>query len=384
MRNDASRDSRGVRLAHLVERFLTIEAPQRYRIGGRPTRHVQNMQAVLHRWLAHEIPAERLDARRRPTRSYLTHRRTVRALADVATDDLHYDDLRDWLDRLAGTTVRRGGGEQPISITTVNKYRTAVLTVLRWAARPHVGMLPSDRLTELTMVEAVQDGRTQARTPEPIEAMPESALRTLIEHARAKAAAIAPDTAQRRRWRRAWLQFALAVEIQWETAMRPSELVELRVVDLAVERTPDGEVWWVYEPERHKTRHRGKRRRVWLNAQAQMLLGEAIELHRTDAGQQLLAFATPADDERIFPWHAARQPGQPYYARFRRACQEAGLPAYTPNQIRHAGATRLARLNVEGARSQLGHQDLRTTLRYVDDDGQAARETLTRADGPPI
>ncbi|MFW6337021.1 MAG: tyrosine-type recombinase/integrase, partial [Phycisphaeraceae bacterium] len=354
-------DASVVRLAHLVDRFIRHEAPQRYRIDGRPTRHVQNMQAVLRRLLQHEIPVERLDDRRRPTRTWLTHRRTVRALADVATDDLRYDDLRDFLDRLAGTTVRRRGSDQPISITTVNKYRTAILTVLRWAVRPHVGLLPAERLTELTMVEAVQDGRTPARTPEPIESIPEAAVRRLVDHARAQAADITVGTRQGRHRRRSWLQFALAVEIQWETAMRPSELVELRVVDLSVERTPDGEVWWVYEPERHKTRHRGKRRRVWLNAQAQLLLGEAIELQRTDEGQHLLGFARPDEDERIFPWYTPRQPGQGYYQKFRRACCETGLPAYTPNQIRHAGATRLARHNVEGARSQLGHQDLRTT-----------------------
>ena len=51
----------------------------------------------------------------------------------------------------------------------------------------------------------------------------------------------------------------------------------------------------------------------------------------------------------------------------------AGVPGWSPNQLRHAAATAVrARFGVEAARTTLGHADLSTTLIYAERDLELA------------
>jgi integrase len=66
----------------------------------------------------------------------------------------------------------------------------------------------------------------------------------------------------------------------------------------------------------------------------------------------------------------ARAPGDRYTASsyrraIERACDAAGVPRWTPYQLRHAGATEVcSRTTLEVARVILGHRSIETTERY--------------------
>lgn len=55
-----------------------------------------------------------------------------------------------------------------------------------------------------------------------------------------------------------------------------------------------------------------------------------------------------------------------YRKAIHRACHEAGVPNWSPHQLRHAAARRIALAEgIEAAKAVLGHQDLRMTERYA-------------------
>ena len=56
-----------------------------------------------------------------------------------------------------------------------------------------------------------------------------------------------------------------------------------------------------------------------------------------------------------------------YFTAIRRACDKAGVPRWSPNQLRHTRATEVAsKLGIEAARILLGHTDAQTTMIYLD------------------
>jgi integrase len=62
-------------------------------------------------------------------------------------------------------------------------------------------------------------------------------------------------------------QVWVMVELQRLTGMRPGEVCNMRTIDIDT----SGRVW-TYSPERHKTEHHGKVRRIYLGPTAQDIL----------------------------------------------------------------------------------------------------------------
>jgi integrase len=57
----------------------------------------------------------------------------------------------------------------------------------------------------------------------------------------------------------------------------------------------------------------------------------------------------------------------------------AGVPAWSPNQLRHAAATRIRReLGLEAARAVLGHSSAQVTEIYAELDQSKAADAMKR------
>ncbi|QNN23552.1 site-specific integrase [Planctomycetales bacterium ZRK34] len=357
----------------LVDVYL-LWAQRRYRKHGRISRQYQNLSAMLTHLLAVVVPAERLL-----DRAATCPETGARALRDVPPGEFSIADFEDYLDHLCHL---KGRGDEPIAVSTVNKYRGWTLQFFGWAAKERQGYIEPAVHFRLKQVEEVEPGRTPARRTAKIKSAKEEHVRELIQFCRKHAAELPVRTPHQRQRRRRWQLLALALEVHWESGMRPGELVQMRQCDLSVERDNEGEVWWLYTAPTFKTEHHaGEERTIYLNAIAQMALGEAIELNRYDGPQQMFDWAHGFDDTmRIWPWKASDPDAarNGYYGAVTNALKMAKIPHCAPNQIRHAFATRAAAVDLEGARAQLGHRNIKTTEGYLDRDGQAARKLLDR------
>lgn len=191
------------------------------------------------------------------------------------------------------------------------------------------------------------------------------------------------------------------LELLWWTGARPSEILTLRTSD--VDRS--GKVW-AYVPRAHKTESKGLERRIFLGPRAQAVLLPWLRLDRqafcfrpADAVEDLSRTRREGRQTKLWPSHveakqleAAVRKGQgrtlklaPRYDQnslrqaVARACTAAGVPKWTPYQLRHAAATRIQReLGIELARVILGHTSANMTDVYVEKDFELARDGAER------
>lgn len=140
------------------------------------------------------------------------------------------------------------------------------------------------------------------------------------------------------------------VLLQWYTGMRPGEVRKLRLSELRP--GPDGLL--IYDTGEHKTAYLDGAHRV-------AVIGRM--------GQRVLRKWLAVATDYVFPIQRVRL--RRYYDRraygqmVRRACLSAGLPLWSPYNLRHAMKDRItASAGLEAARAQLGHRSLGTTNGY--------------------
>ena len=133
------------------------------------------------------------------------------------------------------------------------------------------------------------------------------------------------------------------VKIQLLLVCRPGELVTMRPRE--IDRS---ESVWVYRPRLHKTMHRGKDRIIPIGPRAQLLLKPRLPddpdqfVFRTNRGH---AIAVGAYNHMI-DW----------------ACEKARVEPWSPNQLRHSGATRIRQqASLDAAHVILGYGDISMT-----------------------
>jgi integrase len=175
---------------------------------------------------------------------------------------------------------------------------------------------------------------------------------------------------------------AAMVQLQLLCGCRPEEIMIMRGCDL----TPEERVW-VFEPNLHKNAWRGKGRRVFLGPKAQAIVKEFL---RPDSNEYLFrpceatrehhaqraAFRrsprTPSELGRPKASQPRRVPGARYTRRsYRqaivRACRRAGVPEWTPLQLRHTCGTEVRRLyGLEASQCVLGHERADVTQLYAE------------------
>lgn len=244
---------------------------------------------------------------------------------------------------------------------TVNRYAAKVVAVLSWAVSHE--LVPAAVLAPLREVAALRAGRTAARDPEPVGAVPLSVVEATVPH-------LHPDPARRE-------LLEAMIRVQLAARMRPGELCAMTPEAVDASRTP-----WRYDARAaNKNLHRGKPRVVFLGPRARALLAP------------VLAAAEPRRPLWLFPpapaghGHAAGRRTavtRLEYGRFvARACARAGVAEWTPNQLRHRGATEvMERLeDIEAVAAALGNTPEVARQVYVERPGEAVAARIAEATG---
>lgn len=261
---------------------------------------------------------------------------------------------------------------------TINARIRRIRHVYRWAAGPHE-LVAAETWHSLAALMPLQshraliiDGKEHTpRETEPVGTVDEAWVDAVCQHA--------PPTL------RAMIQF------QWLTGARPQDVCQLRPVDVQT----SGEVW-VYRPGQHKTAHHGKERIVLIGPKAQEVLRPYLtrEIHRpcfapTEAVEQRnKSKAAKAPYSKWPSYQSRKRKPRPMadsydrttYARaIARICKDEKIPHWSPNQLRHAAATRLrSAFGLDVAQVVLGHSRADVTQLYAELDLKKAAAAMAK------
>jgi integrase len=266
--------------------------------------------------------------------------------------------------------VRKEMVKSGLSRGVVNARVNRVRRVFKWAAsfelvRPSV-------YEALRTVAGLQRGRSEARETDGVTPVSEEHVRAAVPFLPAPVRAM--------------------VQLQLLTGMRVGEVIVMRAIDLNT-----GGPVWTYRPASHKTGHRGKERVVYLGPQAQEVIRPflttdlhaflfspraAVAARNAAARARRKTKPTPSQLARRSKANPKRSPGDRYRPRtyrqaVRRACKKAGVPAWSPLQLRHTAATLIrAKYGLEAAKAILGHTKVETSQIYAERDLDKAREVM--------
>lgn len=167
------------------------------------------------------------------------------------------------------------------------------------------------------------------------------------------------------------------------TGMRPSEVCRMRAVDLhrgivdlpGVGRRDLGELW-AYLPAKHKTQWRGKTKFVLLPASVRTMLEPFV----TECVGDGYLFRP---DMAYKAWKSKHE----YYSSsavltaLKRGLKRAGLPAFSPYQLRHKAARDVdSEFGREAAQAVLGHDSPHMTAHYTGRNFELAKRTAEAMD----
>jgi len=243
----------------------------------------------------------------------------------------------------------------------VNAQVNRVRRFVYWCVEE--ALIPSSVAEGVRHVQPLKYGRTSARETEPVAPVPDQFVTAIREHTTAPVWAM--------------------VRLQLLTGMRPGEVCQMRACDIDMV----GDVW-TYRPAQHKTQHFGHTRVVHLHTNAQVVIrpfltrpvnaclfspADAVAEHRAERRRNRKTPEScgnrPGTNRKAKP---KRVPGdryttQSYGASIGRACKRAGVPHWSPNQLRHNAATLAREVDaLEGSQALLGHASSRTTERYAE------------------
>ena len=233
--------------------------------------------------------------------------------------------------------------EEGLAQQTINGRIRRIKQVFDWGVSEE--LVSVNVAQSLRTVHGLRAGKTAARAPEPKGPVCESAVN-----------AIQPFVT-----RPVWgmIQFMLL------TGCRPSEAISLRWSEIDT-----GKPVWKYCPKHHKTGHKGKKRIVVIGPQGQQVLNSLREMSRSD-----YVFDPQVGFEefvrKAYGEHAkARKVGDCYTKHglntaVRNACDKAGIPRWSPGQLRKTRATQARQQgDLETAQQVLGHSSKQTTERH--------------------
>lgn len=239
--------------------------------------------------------------------------------------------------------------ERGTSPRTVNEYASRIRSAFRWAAAPEREGCPAEVVVKLAAVRPLID-----EDEIPVEPAPEADVLAAAE--------AAPPVV------RAMLL------LQLYSGMRPGEVVQMRAaaVDRGSIGFPMDPRCWLYRPRLYKSRRSAAvraqgGRRVWLGPRAQAVLAPWLD------GR--------GPDDPVFPSRL----GKPFSTKNYRkavlaACDRAGVPAFSPQRVRHTALTAAEEAfgSIDYAQAMGGHTRPDVTRRYARGQDRLAREAAAR------
>jgi integrase len=277
--------------------------------------------------------------------------------------------------------VRQAFIDADLCRNEVNKRTRRIIRLFGWGVEE--GLVPAAVHWALKAVRGLKKGRSGVRESRPVKPVADEVVDATLPH-------LSP-------------QVRAMVELQRLTGMRPQEVCGLRTCDIDT----TGPVW-IYAPDRHKTQHHGKERRVRIGPRAQAILKPWLRAEPTaflfspkEAMEQKWAEMRRNRKTPVQPSQRSRKqakpqrsPGDRYEVSsydhaivygIRRANKEAKkhgrpkIPHWHANQLRHAAATRLRReFGIDVARAVLGHSSVMPTQVYAEQDEAKAMEAMER------
>jgi integrase len=253
------------------------------------------------------------------------------------------------------------GSERALSRVVINARIRRLVRVFRWAVAEE--LVPESVHRALASVPGLQRGRTEAPESGGIEPVAVAVVESAV------VAMPAPVAAMTR--------------LQLLTGMRAGEVMIMRALDLNMAGPT-----WTYTPHKHKNKHRGKERVIFLGPQAQDIIRpflttnlEAYLFSPRAYVEVLHARRAAARKTKRTPSELRRRKAKPqvqpaerydrrsYRQAVVRACRKAGVPAWSPLQLRHTAATLIrAKYGVEAAKAILGHTRVETSQIYAERD----------------
>jgi integrase len=225
---------------------------------------------------------------------------------------------------------------------TCNQHVGRVKRAVKWWLE--ADKIPDAAAAALLTLAPLPAFRSGAKEYEPVTAV-------AWEHVEAVVAAIAEP----------WESLVL---LQWYTGLRPGEACGLKVaqVDVAGKRLNFG--------LNHKTGWRGKSKTVPLGEHALAVLAPWLDM------------AAQREREHVFVTAWTARAGEPrpaqagsYCHAVERCCEALEVATWSPNQLRHAFATRVrAALGLEAAQHALGHARADVTQLYAEGNAELARK----------
>ena len=269
--------------------------------------------------------------------------------------------------------------EQGLKRKTINRYVSIIKQAFKHGAK--FGWIDPPTYHALLSVDGLKAGRTKAPEYRKIESVSEEIVEKTLPYLSPVVAAM--------------------VQVQRLSGMRPQDVRNCRACDF----DRSGDVW-KYTPYTHKTEHLGKNRIIAVGPKAQAILTpyleakadtpeaflfspkDAVQLQRVEKRKNRKSVGKngqvqPSQQDRSKP-DAVRTPGGQYsknsYNRaINRACEKAGVKAWTANQLRHSSGTEVRnKYGLDAAQAVLGHANASTTEIYAELDfekaAQVARE----------
>ena len=271
--------------------------------------------------------------------------------------------LREIMERLVHEKTRKG---KPWPRKSINRLIKRIRSLFKWAVT--MEMVPAQTWHALLAVEGLRQGRSPAPELPPVKAVADTIVKKTLPHL--------PDVVA-----------DLVMFIRY-SGCRPGEACMLRAVD--IDRT--GNVWkWTLSSHKNAWREQG--RVIMLGPKAQKIIGPYLDRLRTKPFGYCFS---PAESEkarnnvrkqnrkspmtpsqrarRPKPMKSRKKPPRPYYADdtlnrcIRRACEKAGIPRWTPMQLRHAAGTEARKSGggLDAAQVRLGHKHASITEVYAE------------------